>query len=83
MLKRVDVDTAVYNIIKTQTDGQFSGGTVNHDLANNGVGYATSGGFVDDIKELIEAQKDAITRDMFDIPTRAPKGCRKPQTYDL
>ena len=81
MLKRVD--TAVYNIIKAQRDGEFSGGTVNHDLANNGVGYATSGGFVDDIRELIEGPKAFIVRNLFDVPTVPAKGCREPQTYDL
>ncbi len=81
MLKRVD--TAVYNIIKAQRDGEFSGGTVNHDLANDGVGYATSGRFVDDIRELIEAPKAFIVRNLFDVPTVPAKGCREPQTYDL
>ena len=81
MLKRVD--TAVYNIIKTQKAGEFSGGTVNHDLANDGVGYATSGGFLDDIRELIEGPKAFIVRDLFDVPTVPVKGCREPQTYNL
>ena len=81
MLKRVD--TAVYNIVKAQRDGEFSGGTVNHDLANDGVGYATSGGFVDDIRELIEAPKAFIVRNLFDVPTVPVKGCREPQTYNL
>jgi len=81
MLKRVD--TAVYNIVKAQRDGEFSGGTVNHDLANDGVGYATSGGFVDDIRELIEGPKAFIVRDLFDVPTVPFKDCREPQTYNL
>ena len=81
MLKRVD--TAVYNIVKAQRDGEFSGGTVNHDLTNDGVGYATSGGFVDDIRELIEGPKAFIVRDLFDVPTVPAKGCREPQTYNL
>ena len=81
MLKRVD--TAVYNIIKAQRNGEFSGGTVSHDLANDGVGYATSGGFVDDIRELIEGPKAFIVRNLFDVPTVPVKGCREPQTYNL
>ncbi len=81
MLKRVD--TAVYNIIKSQRDGEFSGGTVNHDLANDGVGYATSGGFVDDIRELIEAPKAFIVRGLLDVPTEPVKSCRQPQSYNL
>ena len=47
MLKRVDV--AVYNIIEAQKNGEFSGGPVDDNLSNGGVGYSTSGGFVDDI----------------------------------
>ena len=81
MLKRVD--TAVYNIIKAQRDGEFSGGTVSHDLANDGVGYATSGGFVDDIRELIEGPKAFIVHDLFDVPTVPFGSCREPQTYNL
>ena len=81
MLKRVD--TAVYNIIKIQKDGEFSGGTLNHDLANDGVGYATSGGFVDDIRELIEAPKPFIVNGLVDVPTVPVKGCREPQTYTI
>ena len=81
MLKRVD--TAVYNIVEAQRDGEFSGGTVDHYLANDGVGYATSGGFVDDIRELIEAPKAFLVRDLFDVPTVPFKDCREPQTYNL
>lgn len=81
MLKRVD--TAVYNIVKSQGDGEFSGRTVNHDIANDGVGYATSGGFVDDIRELIEGPKAFLIRDLFDVPTSPFKDCREPQTYNL
>ena len=81
MLKRVD--TAVYNIIRAQKNGEFSGGTVNHNLANDGVGYAASGGFVDDIRELIEAPKAFIVRDLLDVPTEPVKSCREPQIYNL
>ena len=80
MLKRVD--TAVYNIIRAQRDGEFSGGAVNHDLANDGVGYAASGGFVDDIKDVLEAYKTLIINDVIEIPSDPDnEGCLTPQTY--
>ena len=80
MLKRVDV--AVYNIIEAQKNGEFSGGAVNHDLANNGVDYATSGGFVDDIKDVLEAYKTLIINDVIEVPNDPDnEGCLTPQTY--
>ena len=48
MIKRVDV--AVFEIIKAQMDGNVKGGPTRYDLSVDGVGYATSGGFVDDIR---------------------------------
>ena len=47
MIKRVDV--AVYDVIKSVIDGTFAPGERRYDLAVDGVGYATSGGFIDDI----------------------------------
>ncbi len=80
MLKRVD--TAVYNIIRAQKNGEFSGGAVNHDLANDGVGYAASGGFVDDIKDVLEAYKTLIINDVIEVPSDPDnEGCLTPQTY--
>ena len=79
MLKRVDV--AVYNIIGAQKNGEFSGGPVDHNLSNGGVGYSTSGGFVDDIKDVLEAYKTLIINDVIEVPTVPEKGCGTPQTY--
>ncbi|MYJ14119.1 MAG: BMP family ABC transporter substrate-binding protein, partial [Acidimicrobiia bacterium] len=44
MLKRVDV--AVYNTIEAAANGDFTGGTTVFNLAVDGVGYSTTGGFV-------------------------------------
>jgi basic membrane protein A and related proteins len=52
MLKKVDV--AVFGIISDFVNGTFSGGVKVFDLSSDGVGYSTSGGFVDDIKDQID-----------------------------
>ncbi len=58
MLKRVDV--AVYNTIQAVQDGMFQAGPQIFDLSVDGVGYSTSGGFVDDIVEQLEEWKSRI-----------------------
>ena len=79
MLKRVDV--AVYNIIEAQKNGEFSGGPVDDNLSNGGVGYSTSGGFVDEIKDQLEDYKARIISGEINVPTAPEKGCGMPQTY--
>ena len=58
MLKRVDV--AVYDSIKAFSEGDKGGKTVVLDLKAEGVGYSTSGGYVDDIADQLDAFKDQI-----------------------
>jgi len=58
MLKRVDV--AVFEILKAQAEGTFSPGIQVYDLSVDGVGYSTSGGFVDDITGDLDAFKEQI-----------------------
>ena len=58
MLKRVDV--AVYEVIKAQIDGTFAAGPVTYDLSVDGVGYSTTGGFIDDIVDQLEDFKAKI-----------------------
>ena len=58
MLKRVDV--AVYNTIKAVQDGMFSSGPQRFDLSVDGVGYSTSGDFIDDIVPQLEEWKSRI-----------------------
>ncbi len=80
MLKRVDV--AVYNIIEAQRNGEFSGGEVKNDLSNGGVDYATSGGFVDGIEDVLEEYKADIISEEIKVPNSPDnEGCAKPQTY--
>jgi basic membrane protein A and related proteins len=67
MLKRVDV--AVYETIKAYVNGQFKGGYHTFDLKANGVGYATSGGFVDDIKSQLEDLKSQIIAGTIKVPS--------------
>jgi basic membrane protein A and related proteins len=67
MIKRVDV--AVFEIIKAQMDGAVKGGPTRYDLSVDGVGYATSGGFVDDITDKLEAYKADIISGKIVVPT--------------
>jgi basic membrane protein A len=67
MLKRVNV--AVYETIKSQVDGNFQGGYITFDLARDGVGYSTSGGFVDDIVPQLEDLKAKIISGEIVVPT--------------
>jgi basic membrane protein A len=67
MLKRVDV--AVYESIKAVVEGTFQGGYITFDLARDGVGYSTSGGFVDDIVPQLEDLKQQIIDGTITVPT--------------
>ncbi len=58
MLKRVDV--AVYQSINSVVDDSFVGEIREFSLADDGVGYSTSGGFVDDIADQLEDYKQQI-----------------------
>ncbi len=67
MIKRVDV--AVFEIIKAQMDGAVKGGPTTYDLSVDGVGYSTSGGFVDDIADKLDAYKAQIISGEIVVPT--------------
>jgi len=67
MIKRVNV--AVYDTIKAQVEGSFQGGIVTFDLSKDGVGYATSGGFIDDIVPQLEELKAKIISGEITVPT--------------
>ncbi len=67
MIKRVDV--AVFEIVKAQMDGTVAGGPTTYDLSVDGVGYATSGGFVDDIVDELDAFKAQIVSGEIVVPT--------------
>lgn len=68
MLKRVDV--AVYTFIKAVHDGTFKGGTTVFDLKVDGVGYSTTGGNIDDIKDKLEAYKADIISGKITVPAK-------------
>ena len=66
MLKRVDV--AVYSTIEAQVEGTFSAGPVVFDLSVDGVGYSTTGGFVDDITDQLDELKQQIIDGTIVVP---------------
>ncbi|MEA2001768.1 MAG: BMP family ABC transporter substrate-binding protein [Actinomycetota bacterium] len=67
MLKRVDV--AVFSTIQAQVDGTFAAGPNVFDLSVDGVGYSTSGGFVDDIVADLDAFKAQIVDGDIVVPS--------------
>lgn len=67
MLKRVDV--AVYAVAESVVNDTFKAGELRYDLSVDGVGYSTSGGFVDDIVDDIEEAKAAIIAGDVVVPT--------------
>lgn len=67
MLKKVDV--AVYETAKAYAEGNFQPGQQVFDLAAEGVGYATSGGFVDDIADQIDEYAAQIIAGDIEVPT--------------
>jgi basic membrane protein A len=68
MLKKVDV--AVFDFIKSVSDGNFTAGVVRYDLAKDGVGYSTSGGKIDDITSKLEDYKQKIISGEITVPTK-------------
>jgi len=71
MLKRVD--TAVFEMAQQVQDGSAAGGFYPFDLSNDGVGYATSGGHIDDIVDQLEDLKAQIIAGDIVVPT-SPEG---------
>ncbi len=67
MLKRVDV--SVFEITKAQAESAFEAGNTVYDLSVDGVGYSTSGGFIDDITDQLEDFKAQIIAGDIVVPT--------------
>jgi basic membrane protein A len=67
MIKRVD--TAVFDDIKAFADGMPLAGYQVFDLAHDGVGYSTSGGFIDAYKSQIEDYAAKIKSGEIKVPT--------------
>lgn len=66
MLKRVDV--ATYDIIRSQVEGTFTGGQRVWDLKANGVGYATSGGFLNNYVNALTDIEEKIKSGDIQVP---------------
>ncbi|MEP1126539.1 MAG: BMP family ABC transporter substrate-binding protein [Ilumatobacter sp.] len=67
MLKRVD--NAVFEITAAANDGSFAAGQTVYDLSVDGVGYSTSGGFVDAYVDQLEEFKAQIIDGTIEVPT--------------
>ncbi|TIC84292.1 BMP family ABC transporter substrate-binding protein [Nocardioides sp. GY 10127] len=66
-LKRVDV--ASYDFIKSVNEGTPDTSYVTYDLTNDGVGYSTSGGFLDDVSDQIDEYASKIKSGDITVPT--------------
>lgn len=71
MLKRVDV--AVYDFLAGVAQDDLSGLPPVFDLSVNGVGYATSGGKIDDVTDVVDAYRQEIIDGNIEVPD-APTG---------
>jgi basic membrane protein A len=68
MLKRVD--NAVEQFINDYAEGNVQGAEdVLSDLSTEGIGLATSGGFIDDIQDDIQQYSQQITDGTITVPT--------------
>jgi basic membrane protein A len=67
MLKKVDV--AVYQTAKAYAEGKFAAGIQVFDLEAEGVGYSTTGGFVDDIAAQLDEFAAQIISGEIEVPT--------------
>jgi basic membrane protein A len=67
MLKRVDV--SVFETVKAFKDGTLKGGFATYDLKSDGVGYSTSGGYLDDVKDQLDKIKADIVAGTITVPT--------------
>lgn len=67
MLKNLDV--AVYEYLSKVVDGDTPTGVTRYDLSVDGVGYSTSGGFVDDIAEQLDEYKQQIVDGEVEVPS--------------
>lgn len=67
-LKKVDV--AVFDFVKAVKDGSAKPGYDLYDIKRDGVGYATSGGFVDDIAPKIEEYKAKLISGELKAPSK-------------
>ncbi|MFE0625469.1 BMP family protein [Streptomyces sp. NPDC058864] len=64
-----NVNVAVYDVVKSVKDGSPLTGTHAYDLAKDGVGLSTSGGFIDDIKSKLDEAKTKIVSGDIKVKT--------------
>lgn len=67
MIKRVDV--AVLTSLEAFADGDTEGDTITLDLESDGVGYSTSGGYIDDIVDQLDDLKAKIIAGEIEVPS--------------
>src|SRR5690606_25571263 len=67
MIKRVDI--AVQTTIEAFAAGETTGRVVVHDLKGDGIGYSTSGGYIDDIATQLDELKQQIIDGTITVPT--------------
>ncbi|MFC4586632.1 BMP family lipoprotein [Sphaerisporangium corydalis] len=66
MLKKVDV--AVFDFLKSYTDGTVQAGVKVYDLKAGGVDFSTTGGQVDDVKNKVDEYKQKIIDGTIKVP---------------
>ncbi|MCC9310501.1 BMP family ABC transporter substrate-binding protein [Kitasatospora sp. RB6PN24] len=69
-----NVDTAVFSYIQSVKNGTPETGVQRFDLKSGGVGLATTGGHIDDIKAKLDAATQQIVSGATQIPTAPPAG---------
>ncbi len=67
MLKQVDV--SVFETARQATEGTLEGGTVVYDLSTDGVGYSTSGGYLDEFADQLDDLKQQVIDGEIVVPT--------------
>lgn len=67
-LKKVDV--AVFDFVKAFKDGTAKAGYDLYDIKRDGVGYATSGGFLDDVQPKIDEYKAKLVSGELTAPSK-------------
>ena len=67
MLKNVNV--AVFDFLEGVVNGEAPTGVTTYDLSVDGVGYSTSGGFIDDITDQLDEYKQQIIDGEIEVPT--------------
>ncbi|MFB2554524.1 BMP family lipoprotein [Herbiconiux liangxiaofengii] len=64
-----NVNVAVEDSIKSFLDGSLEAGEQDFDLSNDGVGYSTSGGFLDAYADQLEKAKADIVDGTIEVPS--------------